>query len=252
MKTMKKAIMNTNIYYKYSDIGKDFTIVLLHGWGQNISMMEPIGKFYYDYFNILEIDLPGFGKSDEPNYVWSVFDYAKAINILIKKLKIKEVIMIGHSFGGKIALAYASKYKTYKLICFASPYCSEMTKLSFKTKIYKKLKKINMLKPLAKLMSKKIGSTDYKNASMIMRGVLVKSINIDMIDDIKKINCPTLLIWGDKDTAVPLKRAYELNNLIHDSAVIVYKEKTHYAYLEELDKTIKILDSFFKIKRKDL
>ena len=99
--------MNTNIYYKYSDIGKDFTIVLLHGWGQNISMMEPIGKFYYDYFNILEIDLPGFGKSDEPSYVWSVFDYAKAINILIKKLKIKEVIMIGHSFGGKIALAYA-------------------------------------------------------------------------------------------------------------------------------------------------
>ncbi len=249
---MKKLIMDTKINYKYSNIKKDTTIVLLHGWGQNISLMEPIGKFYYNYFNVLLIDLPGFGASDEPNTIWSVFDYAKAINTLIKFLKIKNVILIGHSFGGKIALAYASKYKVQKLICLASPYCSEVTKLPLKTKVYKQLKKISILKPLSKIMSTKIGSTDYKNASNTMRGILVKSINIDMINNIKKIICPTLLIWGDKDTAVPLKRAYELNNLIKDSAVIVYENRTHYAYLEELGRTIKILDSFFKIKREDL
>lgn len=240
---MLKNVMNTKINYEFIDRDKDTTIVLLHGWGQLISMMKPLGEKFTNY-NILYIDLPGFGKSMEPSYSWDVYEYAKSINIIVKDLELNKIIIIGHSFGGRIGLIYASMYKIDKLVCLASPYCKEITKLSFKTKLYKTLKKIPFLKWISNIMKNNIGSTDYKNASEVMRGVLVKSINIDMIDDIKKIKCPTLLIWGDKDTAVPINRAYELNKLINNSELIVYKDSTHYAYLENLEDVYNNINKF--------
>ena len=246
---MKKKIMDTNINYTFSDIKSDTTMVLLHGWGQNIEMMEPIGNKYLDKFNILIIDLPGFGKSEEPPHAWTIYEYVECIKELVDSLKLSKIILIGHSFGGRLSLIYSSKYKVEKLVCLASPYCKEITKLPLKTKIYKSLKKIPGLTWLANIMKNKIGSTDYKNASEVMRGVLVKSINVEMEEDVKKIKCPTLLIWGTNDTAVPIKRAYELEKLIKDSGVVSYEGATHYAYLERLRELIKVLDSFFNIRR---
>ncbi|MBQ3021019.1 MAG: alpha/beta hydrolase [Bacilli bacterium] len=246
---MEKTLNNTNINYYYRNNNKNVTLLLLHGWGQNIEMMKPISDNYENFFNILILDLPGFGKSDEPDTVWSVYDYVDLIHELIKSLNLKKVIIIGHSFGGRLGLIYASMYEIEKLICLASPYCKELTKLPLKTRIYKTLKQIPLLKPIANIMKKYIGSTDYKNASEIMRGVLVNSINIDMVSDVKKIKCPTLLVWGTLDTAVPIKRAYELKELIKDSGVVEFNGASHYAYLERLNELIKVLDSFFNIRR---
>ena len=246
---MQKKINNVNINYTFNNINSDTTLVLLHGWGQNIEMMNPIGDNYTKYFNVLTIDLPGFGKSEEPPHAWTIYEYADFINELIKSLNLNKIILIGHSFGGRVGLIYASKYKVEKLICLASPYCKELKKLPLKTKIYKILKKVFFLKWIANIMKKYIGSTDYKNASEVMRGVLVKSINVEMTEDVKKIKCPTLLIWGTMDTAVPISRAYELENLIKDSGVVAYEGATHYAYLERLSAVITVLDSFFNIRR---
>lgn len=246
---MQKKINNVNVNYTFSDINSDTTLVLLHGWNQNIEMMNPIGDKYTKYFNVLTIDLPGFGKSEEPAHSWDVYEYADFINELIKSLKLNKIILIGHSFGGRVGLIYASKYKVEKLVCLASPYCKELKKLPLKTKIYKALKKVFFLRWIANIMKKYIGSTDYKNASEVMRGVLVKSINVEMTEDVKKIKCPTLLIWGTLDTAVPISRAYELERLIKDSGVVAYEGATHYAYLERLNGVISVLDSFFNIRR---
>ncbi len=243
---MKKKIKNIDInYIRYGNNQKK-TIVLLHGWGQNIEMMRPIGDNLQDSFDIVIIDLPGYGLSDEPDYVWTVYDYADAINDLLNSLKIKNPIIIGHSFGGKIALVYASKYTVEKLVLFGSPYRPEIQKLSLKTKLLKKMAKIKILSPLVEIAKKHIGSTDYKNASSMMRKILVETVNLDITVDAKKIKCSTLLIWGEKDTAVPLERAYELEKLINDAGVVVYDECTHYAYLERLNQTISILNSFLK------
>ena len=125
----KKTIMNIKINYNYSNIGSDTTIVLLHGWGQNIEMMTPLSNKLEKNYNILTLDFPGFGDSEEPPFSWSVYDYTNCLRELIVFLKINKVILIGHSFGGRIALIYASKYKVEKLVCLASPYCKEITKL---------------------------------------------------------------------------------------------------------------------------
>ena len=77
---------------------------------------------------------------------------------------------------------------TYKLICFASPYCSEMTKLSFKTKIYKKLKKINMLKPLAKLMSKNYNAPFDFMLKKYFNNAFIKEVKLLQDNRIAAIN----------------------------------------------------------------
>ena len=128
-------IKDTNINYILYGEKKKTTIVLLHGWGQNIEMMKMIGDAFKDRFQILILDLPGYGKSSEPPFSWSVYDYVDMLHELLSKLNIKDIILIGHSFGGKISLAYSSKYDVKKLVLFGSPFKPEIEKISFKTKI---------------------------------------------------------------------------------------------------------------------
>lgn len=237
-------INDVNVNYTYSDINSDLTLVFLHGWGQNIEMMQPVANPFYKKFNILIVDLPGYGLSTEPTYPWEVSDYVECIHELIKKLKLKDIALIGHSFGGKISLLYSSKYDVKKLILFGSPFKKEQEKMSFKIKTLKQLKKIPGLNKLENFAKKHIGSTDYRNASVMMRKILVNTVNLDITEDVKKIKCPTVIIWGTEDEAVDIKRAYELENLIEDAGLIVYENRTHYAYLENLGQTINIMNSF--------
>jgi len=240
---MIKHINNVDINYVDYGEGKN-TIVLLHGWGQNIEMMKPIGDKFKKNNRIIIVDLPGFGKSFEPDTIWTMYDYTECIHELLKSLKVSNPIMIGHSFGGKISLIYASKYKTQKLVLFGSPFKKEIKKLSTKTKILKSLKKIPLLNKLEGFAKKHIGSRDYRQASEFMRKILVEHVNLDITEAVKKIKCPTLMIWGTMDVEVPIERAYELENLISDSAVIPYEGCTHYAYLERINQTINILKNF--------
>ena len=233
---MIKNINNVNI--NYVDYGEgENVIVLLHGWGQNIEMMKPIGDKLQKNNRIIIVDLPGFGNSSEPDTIWTMYDYTECINKLLKSLKVNNPIMIGHSFGGKISLIYASKYKVKKLVLFGSPFKKE-------TKRLKSLKKIPLLNKLEGFAKKHIGSRDYRQASEFMRKILVEHVNLDITEEVKKIKCPTLIIWGTMDVEVPIERAYELEKLISDSAVIPYEGCSHYAYLERLGQTINILKKF--------
>ena len=241
---MKMKIMDVNLnYQRYGNI-KGKTIVLLHGWGQNIEMMKPIGDRFTKDFDIVIFDLPGFGSSSEPKEFFSCYDYVELIHQALEELKVEKPIIIGHSFGGKLGLLYASKYETEKLVCLASPFCKEIQKVTMKAKLLKALKKIPVLNKLEDFAKRHMGSTDYRNASGVMRNILVGHVNLDIKEDIKKIKCPTLLIWGTNDEAVSIERAYELEKLIKDAGLVVYEGCTHYAYLERLGQTISVLKSF--------
>ena len=78
----------------------------------------------------------------------------------------------------------------------------------------------------------------------MMRKVLVKHVNLDVSEDAKKIKCPTILIWGTNDEAVPYSDAVDLEKLISDCGLVTYEGNTHYAYLERLAQTNNILRSF--------
>lgn len=243
---MRTKIHDTTIHYiQYgNEQGKDY--VLLHGWGQNIEMMKMLGDPFQKEYHITILDLPGFGESEEPNYVWSIFDYVEYLHAFLESLSIKKPIIVGHSFGGKLALLYASMYPVEKLVLLAPTFKKSTKDTSMKTKVLKTLKKVPGLNKLESFAKKHIGSTDYRNASVTMRQILTKHIQTDIQEECKKIKCPSLIIWGTKDEAVPYSNAKELENLISDAGVVTYEGCTHYAYLERLDQTIQVLKSFYQ------
>ena len=92
----------------------------------------------------------------------------------------------------------------------------------------------------------KFGSDDYKSSPEVLRKTMNIILNEDQKGIMPNIKAPTLMIWGDKDTAVPINRAYELNKLIKNSKLIVYENCTHYAYLEKLDEVCNEINNFIK------
>lgn len=235
------------ININYVDFGnkKKKAIVLLHGWGQNIQMMQMLGEPFQKDFRIIAVDFPGFGLSDEPKESMGADGYTKIIEKLLDKLDVKEPILVGHSFGGRVSVKFASRNKVSKVILL-SPALRGHDKKGLKTKILKTMKKIPILKGLETWAKNHIGSRDYKAASPIMKQVLVKTVNEDLSDDAKKIKAPVILIYGDYDSEVPEEDTKEYERLIPDCGLILYEGCTHYAYLERLNQTISIIDKFIK------
>ncbi len=240
---MKININNVNVNYIQYGEGKD--VLLLHGWGQNIQMMRPIGDNLCSNHRITIIDFPGFGESDEPSTPWTIDDYSLLIENLVKALNIRKPIVMGHSFGGRVAIRFSANNPIEKLVLFGSPCIRENKKLPLSTRILKKLKTLPGMDKLGEEMKKYIGSRDYKAASPIMRQTLVNVINEDLSSYARKIEEPTLLIWGEADTEAPVDDARELEKIMIDAALIILPG-THYAYLENLGQVINILNSFLK------
>ncbi len=240
---MIKKVKNIKINYELYGKGKE-TIVYLHGWGQNIEMMKPIADPFQNKFQILIIDLPGFGQSEKPDFVWQMNDYIEMLHALLQELKVKKITLVGHSFGGKLSLLYASKYEVEKLVVLAGPFKKSEKTPSLKVRTLKKLKKVPVLNKLENFAKKHIGSTDYRNADPLMRKILVNHVNLDIQKEVKTIKCPTLILWGTEDTEVPVEDAYILEKWIEDSGVVILEGGTHYAYLEFLPRVISILQNF--------
>lgn len=238
-------VNDVNINYINYGNNKGDTLVFLHGWGQNIEMMKMIADPFTEENNILIVDLPGFGESSEPTYVWEHKDYVEALKKLFDSLKIKKPTLIGHSFGGELALYYASMYDVKRLVLLDSPF-KPIKKTGLKTKVLKFAKKVPGLNKLEGFAKRHMGSTEYRSASDIMRQILVKSVTADLSEKVKNIKVPTIIIWGTNDDAVPLDDAYVLESLIEDSAVIPYEGCSHYAYLERTNQTINIIANFIR------
>ena len=235
-------INNLDINYIKYGSGKR-NIILLHGWGQNIEMMRPIGDKLSDNFNITILDFPGFGESDRLYELWTISDYVEMLHEFINKLKIDNPILIGHSFGGRVAIKYSSIYDVEKIVLFGAP-CIRENKKNIKEEILKSINKIPGFKKIGDYCKKYIGSEDYRNASPIMRDTLVKVVNEDLSADAKKIKKPVLLIWGTLDEAAPIEDARKLDAILEDSGLVELAGCTHYAYLEALPQVINILKTF--------
>lgn len=240
-KCMKIKIDNVEVNYIQYGEGSD--VLLLHGWGQNIQMMRPLGDNLCSNHRITIIDFPGFGESSEPPVAWSVRNYAVLVEKLVEKLNIKKPTVIGHSFGGRVAIYFSADNPIDKLVLFGSPCMKEKEELTLSVRILKAIKKLPGMDKLGEFMKQYIGSPDYRMASPIMRETLVNVVNEDLAAFARRIEEPTLLIWGEHDEAVPVEEARELEKIMIDAALIVLPG-THYAYLENLGQVINILNSF--------
>ncbi|MDE6750819.1 MAG: alpha/beta hydrolase [Lachnospiraceae bacterium] len=246
-----------NISVNYIDVGEGDVILLLHGWGADITLFDGIVKTLTPSHRVVAPDMPGFGKTSEPPEPWCVDDYVDFITKFLNYLNIKEFSVLVHSFGGRVLFKLNAKEKLsfviHKAVLIDS--AGIMPKKTFKQKLslqmYKAARRIMSTKVLHFLypdavenMRKKRGSADYNNATPVMRNTLVKVVNEDLEPLVSKLNCPVLLIWGDADTATPISDAELMERLIPDAGLVVCEGAGHYSFLEQPAKVHGVLKVF--------
>lgn len=251
---MIKEINGLNINYIIEGEGKP--IIVLHGWGANINTVLSIVNALKDRYKVYAIDLPGFGKSQEPQEVIGSFEYAEIISKFMEKEKIEKASFIGHSFGGKLSIILGSKYpelvNKIVLIDSAGLIPKRGPKYYIKVYSFKALRFIykNLffwIKDEEKMEKfyKRFGSDDYQDASGIMRKILVRVVNENLKPLLKDIKAPTLLIWGDEDDATPLYMGKIMEKEIPDSGLVVLEGTGHYSYLDDYYRFVRVLNAFF-------
>ena len=105
-----KQILFKNSKISYSDIGKGTAIVLLHGFLENQTMWQDIVPELSKKYRIITIDLLGHGNTECLGYIHSMEDNADMVHEVLSELRIRKAILVGHSMGGYVALAYAELY----------------------------------------------------------------------------------------------------------------------------------------------
>lgn len=255
LSNMAEVLLTNNINVHYKVTGEGHPIVLLHGWGCTLDIFASLQQMLERHFKVYSLDFPGFGKSQEPDTVWGVEDYTAMFENFTKELNIENPILLGHSFGGRVSILYASRNKTHKVILVDAAGVKPSRSLKYYLKVYsfKLYKKllpffIGKRKAEQKIEAyrNKAGSSDYNAASGIMRQVLVKVVNEDLRHVMPSIEAPTLLLWGENDTATPVKDAQIMNKLIKDSGLVVFKNAGHYSFLDDPYGFSAVLNSFLE------
>ena len=242
-----------SIYYeKYGE--KDKVILILPGWGDTRKTFTYLINYLKDNFTIYILDYPEFGNSPFPSKDLTIYDYTNIIRDFMTDKKITNPIIIAHSFGGRIATLLSGYYKEKidKLIMIdiAGIKRKKSFFLWLKEKLYKLLKLIKYILPKKlkdkyhQQLLKLFGSTDYKTLPNKMYQTFKNIISEDLKYYLPYIEQETLIIWGKKDKATPLKDGRLINKKIKNSALIIYKQASHFSYLEYPLLTSRIIEKF--------
>lgn len=237
----------------YNVEGNGNDMVLLHGWGQNKEMMGQILEHFKDRFRVFALDFPGFGESDNPPEAWGVPDYEAFLADFIHDNNIEKPILIGHSFGCRVAIRYAADHPDgVRKMCLtgaAGIRPKQSLKAKMRTRVYKAgktfLKLTGQTKKLEELQ-KNSGSEDYRNAQGIMRPTFVKVVNDDVSPILKDVKCSVLLVWGDRDDAAPLWMGQQMEKEMPDAGLAVFEGDDHWAYWHQAARFNTVLDIFLK------
>lgn len=243
---------------EYLDSGSDKPVVLfLHGWGAPVSSYTVLTDHLSQHFRVIAPNLPGFGGSDEPPTAWCVDDYADFVLSFAAALGITQVILMCHSFGGRISIKLLARENlplTVKKAVFidaAGIRPKRGLKYYCKVYSYKLMKKLAGITCVAKAcpslverVKKRSGSADYRNASERMRAVMVRCIAEDLTAFLPHIRVSTLLIWGELDTATPLSDGVKMEKSIPDAGLVTLKGAGHFSFAERWGQCSRVLDSF--------
>ena len=250
--------MNINIdglNIKYTDEGSGQAVLLLHGWNSSYTVYNGIINLLKSRYRVVALNFPGCDGSDTMETPWTLDDYCDFVLKFMKALNIKSPIMFGHSHGGRVTLKMAATGMVNPpkivLLDSAGLIPKKSIRQKFRAKSFKIIKWCLTL-PIIKNFSAGLldkarayyGSADYNAAPEVLRKTLVSLVNTDLRDIISNITAPTLLIWGENDTATPLADAKIIESKIKDCGLCVIKGTGHYSFCEKPFEAQAIINSF--------
>ena len=257
-----KNILFKNKKIFYSDSGKGNTIVLLHGFPESSKIWDSFRDQLSESFRVIVIDLAGFGKSECLEAVHSMELQADVVYEVLKQRKVKKCLMLGHSMGGYVTLAFASKYPgMLKGLClFHShpfPDSAENRKKRTRTIGVVKQDKFGFLASFIPSLfpegSRRKFGKEIKRLVKLSTGIPKEGI-IAALEGMKirrnqsallrSINVPVLFILGLKDPLAPLDRLWKMVSLPQRSECLILRNVGHMGYIEAPDETLRMIKGF--------
>lgn len=243
----------------YITAGEGQPVLLLHGWGSSIAPYRQLIDLLQRKYFVIALDMPGFGMTEEPKQPMNVDDYVDFVLEFLKLFDISRLCLVGHSFGGRVIIKMANRSLPFSidkivLIDSAGIRPQPSGKKTARQTIYKLGKWFATRKLIVRLfpgflekLRVRFGSADYAAASPMMRQCLVRVVNEDLSHLLPGIQPPTLLVWGENDTATPLSDAKQMERDIPNAGLAVIRGAGHFSFVEQPVIFRNIMASFFEI-----
>jgi pimeloyl-[acyl-carrier protein] methyl ester esterase len=240
----------------YEQVGQGSNLVLLHGWGIHGGIFEHLYPHLAQHFRIINIDLPGFGRSPVPNAPYTIELLAQQVLSVAPE----KAHYLGWSLGGLLAKYIAIHHPTRvdKLITVASnpqflikddwPYAMQpkvmenfvtMLEDDYETTLIRFLAIQTMGSETQKQDIQRLKETVFLHgqpAKKALRGGLDILNTVDLRQQLSKIQQPTLRIYGKLDGLVPIKAVEKINALFPASQVLIFNKASHAPFLSHGDR----------------
>jgi pimeloyl-ACP methyl ester carboxylesterase len=218
----------------------NFHLIFGHGWGQSGAAFEPLAEILKPFGTCSLIDFPGFGKSPLPPGTWGTAEYADAVAERLRELPSARLVWIGHSFGGRVGIQLAARHPGLLagLVLVASAGLQrrrsllERVQKNARVTTFKAAKRLLREGPQLERLRQRFGSADYRQAGA-MRPIFLRVVREDLTAEAKRVDCPTLLIYGTRDTETPPEMGQRLNALIPHSELALLEGFTHLSILTD-------------------
>jgi pimeloyl-ACP methyl ester carboxylesterase len=248
----------------YTAEGNGKCIVLLHGFTESSRIWKKFDEVLSRSFRVIIIDLPGFGKSECVAEVHTMELFADVVHEVLKVCKVKQCLMVGHSMGGFVTLAFAKKYPEMLLgisLFHSHPFAdTEEAKVNRDraVKLMRESRQNYIFQFIPSLFAPELRKKHeaaieklVRQASQITTESLIASaegmkLRPDSAEFLKTLDIPVLFIVGMKDSRAPLDRIGEMILLPKHSESLVLKEIGHMGYIEAFDKTLQAVWCFAK------
>jgi len=257
-----KTFLYKNTTISYTDSGEGRAIILLHGFLENKKMWQDYAAFFYENYRIITIDLLGHGESECLGYVHEMEENARAVNAVLENLKIEKAIILGHSMGGYIGLAFAELYpeKLQKLVLLNSTSKEDTAEKKLnRTRAIKAVKQnytsfVSMA--IANLFSEnnrerlanEIEKVKTEALKTPLQGIVASlegmKIRKDRENILKRNLFPVLLILGKKDPVLNYDES--ISQIKNTNAQLVSFEDGHMSQIENKEDLKKVLSDFFR------
>ena len=235
-----------NIYTKHGN--KNPILVLMHGWGESKETWKDIIPALSEKSTVYALDLPAFGDNQKDYTVFALKDYVAYLNNFFYEHKIEKSILIGHSFGGRVATQFTLQYpkKVEKLVLYSSNIRFDKDSSN---RMFALLNSVN--KSMVLLFSvitrgvrnKKLSPNDYTQLSTIQKMIHADAQFIDVLHQIKQ---PVLLLAGRFDFLTTLSYQRTLSKKFVRAKLVTFDRSTHIAHKEERRKFIETIKEFMR------
>lgn len=233
--------------------GKGKLVLLLHGWGDNVHGLSALQTQLAKKYQVLAVDLPGFGNSQPPAAAWNLDNYAAFLADLLQKLDFKQpYAVLGHSNGGALAIRAASlgQVQPEKLILLAA--AGVRTSQPLRRTALKIIAKTGNLATIwlperqRRALRKRLYGVAGSDMLVVehLQETFKKTVRQDVQADAAKITVPTLLLYARDDPAVPLVDGERFHALIKNSHLEILENAGHFVHLDQPQAVLRLIEDF--------